>query len=140
MRQVLCGRYFGGGHARPKLLPLRSTWLPFRVQKLSECRLNDDFDLPLQGIAASRANLFFLTNPHAPSGKECGLADLEKAIENFSGIMVIDEAYADFASHNSISHSSKYDNLIITRTLSKSYSLAGLRVGYALPPLPLFPF
>lgn len=93
---------------------------------------NDDFDLPLQGIAASRANLFFLTNPHAPSGKEYGLADLEKVIENFSGIMVIDEAYADFASHNSISLLSKYDNLIITRTLSKSYSLAGLRVGYAL--------
>lgn len=93
---------------------------------------NENFELPVEGIVSSGVNLFFLTSPHAPSGKEYGLAELEEVLQGFSGIMVIDEAYADFAGHHAIPLLSKYPNLIITRTLSKSYSLAGLRVGYAL--------
>ena len=51
---------------------------------------------------------------------------------DFSGLLVIDEAYADFAPQNAVSLLQEYENLIITRTLSKSYSLAGLRIGYAM--------
>ena len=57
---------------------------------------------------------------------------LKNNIKNFCGIVVIDEAYGDFADDNCINFISEFDNVIVIRSLSKSYSLAGLRVGYAL--------
>ena len=93
---------------------------------------SDDFELPLEKVTNCSANLFFLTSPHAPSGRAYQLELLDSVAGNFNGILVIDEAYADFAQENSIPLLAKYPNVIITRTLSKSYSLAGLRVGYAM--------
>ena len=93
---------------------------------------SDDFELPLKKVTNCSANLFFLTSPHAPSGRAYQLELLDSVAGNFNGILVIDEAYADFAQENAIPLLAKYPNVIITRTLSKSYSLAGLRVGYAM--------
>ena len=93
---------------------------------------SDDFELPLEKVTNCSANLFFLTSPHAPSGRAYQLEHLESVADNFNGILVIDEAYADFAQENAIPLLAKYPHIIITRTLSKSYSLAGLRVGYAM--------
>tara|TARA_B100001248_G_scaffold6889_1_gene4743 strand:- start:3640 stop:4755 length:1116 start_codon:yes stop_codon:yes gene_type:complete len=93
---------------------------------------SDDFELPLKKVTNCSANLFFLTSPHAPSGRAYQLELLDSVAANFNGILVIDEAYADFAQENAIPLLAKYPNVIITRTLSKSYSLAGLRVGYAM--------
>tara|TARA_A100001015_G_scaffold179961_1_gene200179 strand:- start:1030 stop:2130 length:1101 start_codon:yes stop_codon:yes gene_type:complete len=93
---------------------------------------SDDFELPVAPIIDCGANIFFLTNPHAPSGREYAREDIKTILENFNGLVVIDEAYVDFAQQNSLALLGKFENLIISRTLSKSYSLAGLRVGYAL--------
>ena len=93
---------------------------------------SDDFELPLKKVTNCSANLFFLTSPHAPSGRAYQLELLDSVAGNFNGVLVIDEAYADFAQENAIPLLAKYPNVIITRTLSKSYSLAGLRVGYAM--------
>ena len=93
---------------------------------------SDDFELPLEKVTNCSANLFFLTSPHAPSGRAYQLELLDSVAGNFNGVLVIDEAYADFAQENAIPLLAKYPNVIITRTLSKSYSLAGLRVGYAM--------
>ena len=93
---------------------------------------SDDFELPLKKVTNCSANLFFLTSPHAPSGRAYQLELLDSVAGNFNGVLVIDEAYADFAQQNAIPLLAKYPNVIITRTLSKSYSLAGLRVGYAM--------
>ena len=93
---------------------------------------DDNFDLPIREIIESNANIFFLTSPHAPSGKEFELSSLKQILNSYEGIMVLDEAYVDFAKENAVSLLNEYDNLIVSRSLSKSYSLAGLRVGYAM--------
>jgi len=93
---------------------------------------DDQFSIEPEKVATCGANLFFLTSPHAPSGRLYSRKQLSLVAQKFSGLLVIDEAYADFASENAVSLLSDFDNVLITRTFSKSYSLAGLRVGYGL--------
>jgi histidinol-phosphate aminotransferase len=88
--------------------------------------------LPVEKIAASGARAFFLTSPNAPTGVAFTNAELTAVLETFSGILVVDEAYAPFAEENAVPLLARYPNLVITRTLSKAHALAGLRVGYAL--------
>jgi histidinol-phosphate aminotransferase len=59
-------------------------------------------------------------------------ADLERVLQSYAGILVVDEAYAPFAEENAIPLLSRHRNLVVVRTLSKAYALAGIRVGYAL--------
>ena len=93
---------------------------------------NEKFDIEPQTIIQSGTNLFFVTSPHAPTGRIYKNTVFSSILNEYSGILVVDEAYADFAPNNAVSLLRENENLIITRTLSKSYSLAGLRVGYAL--------
>lgn len=88
--------------------------------------------LPLEKIAASSAHAFFLTSPNAPTGVAFSNADLERVLQTFRGILVVDEAYAPFARENAIPLLARYPNLVVVRTLSKAHALAGIRVGYAL--------
>ena len=94
--------------------------------------LNDEFKLPVEEITKSGVNLFFLTNPHAPSGRYFDQEAIFSIASEINAILVVDEAYADFSIENSIPLLDKANNLVITRTLSKSYSLAGSRVGFAI--------
>ena len=79
---------------------------------------------------------FFLINPHAPTGQLFSSGQIERVASEFEGLLVIDEAYVDFVDpiqqHNCVPLIGRHDNLIILRTLSKGYSLAGLRFGYGL--------
>lgn len=88
--------------------------------------------LPVEKIAASSARVFFLTSPNAPTGVGFPTAEIERVLKSFNGLLVVDEAYAPFAEENAIPLLSRYPNLVIVRTLSKAYALAGIRVGYAL--------
>ncbi len=88
--------------------------------------------LPVDKIAASGARAFFLTSPNAPTGVAFSNAELAAVLDKFSGVLVVDEAYAPFAKENAVPLLARYQNLVITRTLSKAHALAGLRVGYAL--------
>lgn len=88
--------------------------------------------LPLEKIAASSARAFFLTSPNAPTGVAFTNADLERVLQTFRGLLVVDEAYAPFARGNAIPLLARYPNLVVVRTLSKAHALAGIRVGYAL--------
>lgn len=83
-------------------------------------------------IEKSEAALFLICNPNAPSGHFDSIARLESIAQNFRGVLVIDEAYIDFANESAISLVRKYQNVLILRTMSKGYSLAGLRFGYAI--------
>jgi histidinol-phosphate aminotransferase len=76
--------------------------------------------------------LFFLTNPNAPTGMRFPLEKIEAFCKAFDGIVLMDEAYVDFATADCLSLARNLPNVIVSRSLSKSYSLAGLRVGYAL--------
>jgi histidinol-phosphate aminotransferase len=88
--------------------------------------------LPLEKIAASSARAFFLTSPNAPTGVAFANSDLEKILGSYHGLLVVDEAYAPFARENAVPLLARYPNLVVVRTLSKAYALAGIRVGYAL--------
>ncbi len=76
--------------------------------------------------------IFFLTTPNAPLGPAFPLEYIEELAQRCSGMLVLDETYADFAGFNALELLKKYDNLVITRSLSKSYALAGMRLGLAI--------
>jgi histidinol-phosphate aminotransferase len=89
-------------------------------------------ELPVSAIAQSETQLFFLTSPNAPTGVGFATAAIERILRSYRGILVVDEAYADFAEENAVSLLAYFSNLVIVRTLSKSYGLAGIRIGYAM--------
>ncbi len=76
--------------------------------------------------------LFFLTSPHAPFGTAFDNAVIADLAQRCDGLLVVDEAYADFADHNALELVKQCPNVVVTRTLSKSYALAGMRLGLAL--------
>jgi histidinol-phosphate aminotransferase len=76
--------------------------------------------------------LFFLTTPNSPLGFAFPLEYVEELATRCDGLLVVDEAYADFADANALDLVRRYPNVVITRTLSKSYALAGMRLGLAI--------
>jgi histidinol-phosphate aminotransferase len=99
--------------------------------------LKDDFSWPIDAAvqeldADPACSLFFFTNPNAPTGRLCGQDEVRRFCAGFKGVVVIDEAYVDFAASSCEALAFELDNVLIARTLSKSYSLAGLRLGYAV--------
>ena len=78
--------------------------------------------------------IFFLTSPNSPLGITFSNDYIADLATRCDGILVVDEAYADFAEENALELLEKHDNIVITRTLSKSYSLAGMRIGLAIGP------
>ncbi len=90
------------------------------------------FNLPVEALAGSGAQLLFLTCPNAPTGVRFPLSQLEELSRRFTGILVIDEAYAEFAEESALALLKEFENVVITRTFSKAYGLAGLRVGYGM--------
>ena len=97
--------------------------------------LDDQWDFKaepfLETMAASQARIAFLSYPNNPTGNCYCASEVQKVIENFSGIVVLDEAYHDFAGKSFLSELPKHNNLVILRSLSK-IGLAALRVGYAI--------
>ena len=92
----------------------------------------EDYQLPVDLLIAARGAVTFVAAPNSPSGTAISAADLEKLARGLSGILVIDEAYVDFAEENALELTKNYSNVIVLRTLSKGYSLAGLRLGFCI--------
>jgi histidinol-phosphate aminotransferase len=102
-----------------------------------EIPLKDDFTIDLADYVRP-AGAIILPNPNAPTGIGLPLAAIEKLVaEHPDQPVVVDEAYIDFGGESAIPLTKKYDNLLVVHTLSKSRSLAGLRVGYAIGQRPL---
>ncbi len=79
-----------------------------------------------------QGKIFFLTTPNAPLGCGFSLDYIEELAQKCSGMLVLDETYADFADSSALELVKKQENVVVTRTLSKSYSLAGMRLGLAI--------
>ena len=98
--------------------------------------LSDDFSISVDDYLKKNNGLnggIIFPNPNAPTGKALLLKDIEKLLQaNKDSVVVIDEAYVDFGTSSAVSLTKQYNNLLVTHTLSKSYALAGLRVGYAV--------
>jgi histidinol-phosphate aminotransferase len=85
-----------------------------------------------QDFADDPAPLKFIVNPNSPTGTWAGAVAVEKVVGASSGVVVVDEAYVDFAPMSCVGLIPRYQNMLVLRTLSKSYALAGMRIGYAL--------
>ncbi|MEZ5413955.1 MAG: histidinol-phosphate transaminase [Opitutaceae bacterium] len=88
--------------------------------------------LPVDEMVASGSRVFFLTSPNAPTGVAFTNAEIETILSRLAGVLVVDEAYAPFARENAVSLLARHPRLVVVRTFSKAYALAGIRVGYAL--------
>lgn len=94
--------------------------------------LDENFELPADTVRqAAGASLLFLCRPNAPTGNAFPLATMHRICQDFPGAVWIDEAYADFADDHCLDFVRQYPNVVVSRSLSKSYSLAGLRLGFA---------
>ncbi|MHC3762564.1 pyridoxal phosphate-dependent aminotransferase [Streptococcus suis] len=96
-----------------------------------------DLVLPVENLLVRaeevKAKIIMLSNPNNPSSVAYSLEDLEKLAISFKGLLVVDEAYIEFANVESfISRLQQFDNVLVLRTLSKAFGLAGLRVGFAI--------
>lgn len=98
-------------------------------------RLNKDFSWNMPKDYS--ASLFFLANPNAPTSIQYPESTIESFCRGFPGVVLIDEAYVDFAGYNCVKLALSMDNVLVARTYSKSFSLAGLRVGYVIGAKPL---
>lgn len=96
-----------------------------------EVEFDDKFNLPSQ-LAKTDSALTIVCNPNAPTGTFISPNELASLAEKLAGVLLIDEAYVDFAEENCISLVKKFDNVIILRSMSKGYGLAGIRFGYAV--------
>jgi len=92
----------------------------------------EGWKLPINALAETRAAAIYLANPNAPSGTFVPPAEVAHLAKKFHGLILVDEAYADFAEDNCVALVKDHANIVVSRSLSKAYSLAGLRFGYAI--------
>ena len=97
--------------------------------------LRDDFTLDVEAMRAAfkpDAKLLYLCSPNNPTASQLKLEEVEALTEEFPGVVLVDEAYAEYADYSVVPLINKYENLVVLRTFSKAFGLAGLRLGYAV--------
>jgi histidinol-phosphate aminotransferase len=96
----------------------------------------DDFSIKVDSIieAAVDASMIFLCSPNNPTGNQIPEKDLRRILKSVDSVVFLDEAYVEFADASFIHLVREYDNLVVGRTFSKAFGLAGLRLGYAAMP------
>ena len=91
-----------------------------------------EWSLPIDALLATRARAIFFANPNAPSGTWVEPSVISELASRTGALVLVDEAYVDFAETSCLGLLAPHENVLITRTLSKGYGLAGLRFGYAI--------
>lgn len=126
----------GAGHTVPSY-SLYPVVAGMSGQGLVDVNFDRSMQLNVEALAATQAKVFFLTNPNAPTGVAFPIEQIEAALKAIDGLLVVDEAYVDFGADSAVSLLKDYENLVVVRTFSKSYSLAGMRVGFAFGAAPI---
>lgn len=121
---------------RPVAYPVPTYSLYPVLAKLQNCKaieipFDAEFNLPAK-LAHTNAALTIVCNPNAPSGSFISIDELASLADELSGVLLVDEAYVDFAEANCTELVKEFDNIMILRSLSKGYSLAGIRFGYVI--------
>jgi len=104
-----------------------------------EVAFDDDYALPADALADANGAVTFVANPNSPSATFTPVDVLDDLAGRVGGLLVIDEAYVDFADDCALRLVGKHANVIVLRTLSKGYSLAGLRLGFGIMSPALMP-
>jgi histidinol-phosphate aminotransferase len=129
-------RAFGGQGARVALCaPTFSMLTHFaRVSGLEPVAVPFalDGDIDAEGLLAVRAGITYVCAPNNPTGSGVSRAALEKVLSRAEGLVLVDEAYGEYSGQSAVPLLLRFPNLLVTRTLSKAFGLAGLRVGYGL--------
>jgi histidinol-phosphate aminotransferase len=97
--------------------------------------LQNGFKLDVKAMLEAfepKAKLLYLCSPNNPTGNQLEQDEVEALIEGFQGIVIVDEAYGEYAGYSVVPLIAKYGNLVVLRTFSKAFGLAGLRLGYAV--------
>ena len=113
---------FGFFEERCKLYSIPLIAIPFS----DEMKLDVDDFLK----QSSNADILYLDSPNNPTGFQFSKKELENLVKSFNGLIIIDEAYGEFGDYSITNMTKTLDNLVVVRTLSKSFGLAGLRLGY----------
>ncbi|MEM3065486.1 MAG: histidinol-phosphate transaminase [Candidatus Nitrosotenuis sp.] len=115
---------FGFFEERCKLYSIPTIKVPFS----KNMTLNfDDF-----ASRAKNADILYIDSPNNPTGFQFKKEELLELIKKFGGVVIVDEAYGEFSDYSVASFTKKFDNLIVVRTFSKTFGLAGLRLGYVV--------
>ena len=104
--------------------------------EMREVQLGEDFSLPVDALLAEcneHTKLMFICSPNNPTGNSFPRKDILRLAEEFEGMLIVDEAYIDFAEAESLkSEIERYPNIVVLQTMSKAWAMAGLRLGLAL--------
>ena len=111
--------------------PYYEVWAHMQDAVIKTVEPGPDFAVPIDALAAEQATLTALSNPNSPTGTYTPPSEIERLAQQCAGLLVVDEAYVDFASASALPLVRQYDNIIVSRSMSKSFGLAGVRVGYA---------
>lgn len=103
-----------------------------QVSGISVIRISRAVSDLASAFAGSAARLTYLCSPNNPTGEVLSPNVVEAIVSTARGVVIIDEAYAEFAENNSLDLLCRYDNVLITRTMSKAFGIAGLRIGYGI--------
>ena len=137
--EVAC--YAFGGQGRSIVFPAPSFSMYAIYAKLADSQpvpvpLEEDFSLRAENVLAAanehKASLIILCNPNNPTGSVISDESIEAIVSQAPCPVIVDEAYYEFYGHSCVPLLAKYDNLIVTRTFSKAYSMAAARVGYLM--------
>jgi len=131
LTRTFCGKGKAAGFTYPSY-SLYPVLVAIQNGKTVQVEFDRSMKLDVEKVAALDANILFFTSPNAPTGVAFSNEEIRVLAQQFQGLVVVDEAYADFAEENAVPLLAEHPNLCITRTFSKSYGLAGLRVGYLL--------
>lgn len=108
-------------------------WAKYLGLSVELIPLNEDFTLPLERFLREPKGGVVIANPNAPTGQALSAEEVKRVVEaHRSQVVIVDEAYVDFGAESMASYVDTYPNLLVVQTASKSRSLAGLRVGWAL--------
>jgi histidinol-phosphate aminotransferase len=109
---------------------LHSFFVKINAGRTVTVDLDDDFQLDVDKINSTPGKLVLLCTPNNPTANTFRVDDLKAVIEGADRPVVVDEAYGEYTGNSFLPLVDKYDNLIVTRTFSKAYGLAGMRIGY----------
>lgn len=129
---LVCRSFLGPGAGACCPVPtytLYRTLAAIQNAPVTEIPFPPSWRLPVRELLASGATVAFISNPNSPTGTMVPQDEIRELASRFRGLVLVDEAYVDFANENSLPLLDEFANVALLRSLSKSYALAGLRVG-----------